>query len=154
WGTQQKRRINWVGFRRLPCRRCVPRWFRKICWLRSAMPCSRPTATMFRYQWRTKVAELRDQKVFVAGHRGMVGSAIVRRLETLGYPTILTAGRDELNLLDQAAVHAWFAEHRPEQVYIAAAKVGGIHANNTYPAEFIYENLMIEANLIHAAHQA
>lgn len=100
------------------------------------------------------MAELRNQKVFVAGHRGMVGSAIVRRLETLGYPNILTAGRDELNLLDQAAVNAWFAEHQPEQVYIAAAKVGGIHANNTYPAEFIYENLMIEANLIHAAHQA
>jgi len=100
------------------------------------------------------MAELRNQKVFVAGHRGMVGSAIVRRLEALGYPNILAAGRDELNLLDQAAVNAWFAEHQPEQVYIAAAKVGGIHANNTYPAEFIYENLMIEANLIHAAHQA
>ena len=100
------------------------------------------------------MAELRKQKVFVAGHLGMVGSAIVRRLETLGYPNILTAGRDELNLLNQNAVHAWFAEHQPEQVYIAAAKVGGIHANNTYPAEFIYENLMIEANLIHAAHQS
>ena len=100
------------------------------------------------------MAELRKQKVFVAGHLGMVGSAIVRRLETLGCPNILTAGRDELNLLNQNAVHAWFAEHQPEQVYIAAAKVGGIHANNTYPAEFIYENLMIEANLIHAAHQS
>lgn len=100
------------------------------------------------------MSELRNQKVFVAGHRGMVGSAIFRRLEALGYTNILTADRDQLNLLDQAAVHAWFAEHRPEQVYIAAAKVGGIHANNTYPAEFIYENLMIEANLIHAAHQA
>ncbi|WP_273426629.1 GDP-L-fucose synthase [Marinobacter sp.] len=99
------------------------------------------------------MSEQRNQKVFVAGHRGMVGSAIVRRLEALGYTNILTAGRDQLNLLDQAAVHAWFAEHQPEQVYIAAAKVGGIHANNTYPAEFIYENLMIEANLIHAAHQ-
>lgn len=96
----------------------------------------------------------RNQKVFVAGHRGMVGSAIVRRLQALGYENILTASRDELDLLDQAAVNGWFAEHKPDQVYIAAAKVGGIHANNTYPAEFIYQNLMIEANLIHAAHQA
>lgn len=96
----------------------------------------------------------RNQKVFVAGHRGMVGSAIVRRLQALGYENILTASRDELDLLDQAAVNAWFAVHKPDRVYIAAAKVGGIHANNTYPAEFIYQNLMIEANLIHAAHQA
>lgn len=96
----------------------------------------------------------RNQKVFVAGHRGMVGSAIVRRLQALGYENILTASRDELDLLDQAAVNGWFAEHKPDQVYIAAAKVGGIHANNSYPAEFIYQNLMIEANLIHAAHQA
>ncbi|MCM0612627.1 GDP-L-fucose synthase [Marinobacter sediminum] len=97
---------------------------------------------------------MKHQRVFVAGHRGMVGSAIVRRLQALGYTNILTASRDELNLLDQAEVHAWFAEHKPEQVYIAAAKVGGIHANNTYPAEFIYENLLIEANLINAAHTA
>ncbi|WP_203300267.1 GDP-L-fucose synthase [Marinobacter sediminum] len=100
------------------------------------------------------MSDVRNEKVFVAGHRGMVGSAIVRQLEGLGYTNILTAGRDQLNLLDQAAVQAWLAEHQPEQVYIAAAKVGGIHANNTYPAEFIYENLMIEANLIHGAHQA
>lgn len=97
--------------------------------------------------------QLRKQRVFVAGHRGMVGSAIVRKLESLGYENILTASRAELDLQDQAAVNAWFAEHQPEQVYIAAAKVGGIHANNTLPAQFIYENLMIEANLIHAAHE-
>ncbi|MAO13064.1 GDP-L-fucose synthase [Marinobacter sp.] len=94
----------------------------------------------------------RSRRVFVAGHRGMVGSAIVRQLQALGYSNILTATRDELNLLDPAAVNDWFSKHKPEQVYIAAAKVGGIHANNTYPAEFIYENLMIEANLIQAAH--
>lgn len=93
-----------------------------------------------------------NQTVFVAGHRGMVGSAIVRRLQSLGYRSILTAGRDELDLLDQAAVQAYFSVHRIDQVYLAAAKVGGIHANNTQPAEFIYQNLMIEANIIHAAH--
>lgn len=93
-----------------------------------------------------------DQIVFVAGHRGMVGSAIVRRLQRLGYRSIVTAGRDELDLLDQAAVRAYFSAHRIDQVYLAAAKVGGIHANNTLPAEFIYQNLMIEANIIHMAH--
>lgn len=99
------------------------------------------------------MTDLRTQKVFVAGHRGMVGSAIVRRLQALGYENILTASRDELDLLDQAAVNAWFEEQKPDQVYLAAAKVGGIHANNTFPAEFIYQNLMIQANLIQAAHQ-
>ncbi len=93
-----------------------------------------------------------DQTVFVAGHRGMVGSATVRRLQALGYTNILTAGRDKLNLLDQAAVETFFASHAIDQVYLAAAKVGGIHANNEYPAEFIHENLMIEANIINAAH--
>lgn len=93
-----------------------------------------------------------NQPVFVAGHRGMVGSAIVRRLSALGYANILTAGRDELDLLDQRAVRAFFEVNQIAQVYLAAAKVGGIHANNTYPADFIYENLMIEANIIQAAH--
>ncbi|HCN66075.1 MAG TPA: GDP-fucose synthetase [Pseudomonas sp.] len=94
-----------------------------------------------------------NQNIFVAGHRGMVGSAIVRRLQALGYSRIITAGRDTLNLLDQQAVHAFFKEHRIDQVYLAAAKVGGIQANNTYPADFIYDNLMIQANIIQAAHQ-
>ncbi len=94
-----------------------------------------------------------NQTVFVAGHRGMVGSAIVRRLQMLGYTRILTAGRDELNLLDQQAVQAFFNEQKIDQVYLAAAKVGGIQANNSYPADFIYENLMIQANIIKAAHQ-
>ncbi|KMM80727.1 GDP-L-fucose synthase [Pseudomonas deceptionensis] len=93
-----------------------------------------------------------NQNIFVAGHRGMVGSAIVRRLQTLGYTRIVTAGRDTLNLLDQHAVQAFFQEHKIDQVYLAAAKVGGIQANNTYPADFIYENLMIQANIIQAAH--
>ena len=93
-----------------------------------------------------------NQNIFVAGHRGMVGSAIVRRLQALGYTRIVTAGRDTLNLLDQQAVQGFFQEHKIDQVYLAAAKVGGIQANNTYPADFIYENLMIQANIIQAAH--
>ncbi|WP_019411708.1 GDP-L-fucose synthase [Pseudomonas psychrophila] len=94
-----------------------------------------------------------NQNIFVAGHRGMVGSAIVRRLQALGYSRILTAGRDTLNLLDQQAVQTFFKEQQIDQVYLAAAKVGGIQANNTYPADFIYNNLMIQANIIQAAHQ-
>jgi GDP-L-fucose synthase len=94
-----------------------------------------------------------DQRIFVAGHRGMVGSAIVRRLTALGYHDIVTAGREQLDLLDQQAVRAFFAEQRIDQVYLAAAKVGGIHANNTLPAEFIHENLLIQANIIDAAHR-
>lgn len=93
-----------------------------------------------------------NQAIFVAGHRGMVGSAIVRRLKVLGYQNILTAARDELNLLDQVAVQRYFQGNRIDQVYLAAARVGGIHANSTYPADFIYENLMVEANIIQAAH--
>jgi GDP-L-fucose synthase len=91
-------------------------------------------------------------KTFVAGHRGLVGSAIIRRLESLGYEDIVTASRDELDLLDANAVQKFFHVHRPEQVYIAAARVGGISANNTRPADFIWDNLVIEVNLIKAAH--
>jgi len=93
-------------------------------------------------------------KIYVAGHRGMVGSAIVRRLNALGQTHIITRSRQELNLLDQQAVMAFMQTEKPDQVYLAAAKVGGIHANNTYPAEFIYENLMVQNNVIHAAHQS
>ncbi len=93
------------------------------------------------------------KKVFVAGHRGMVGAAIVRNLEQRGDIEIITRTRSELNLIEQREVSDFFAENNIDEVYLAAAKVGGIHANNTYPAEFIYENLMIEANIIHAAHK-
>lgn len=96
----------------------------------------------------------RGQTIFVAGHRGMVGSAIVRRLRELGHERVLTADRQALDLLDQAAVRQFFAEHRIDQVYLAAAKVGGIHANNTYPAEFIHDNLLIQTNVIQAAHMS
>lgn len=93
-------------------------------------------------------------KIFIAGHRGMVGSALVREAERRGSYEILTATRDELDLLNQADCHQWLAKHQPDQVIIAAAKVGGIHANSTYPAEFIYENLTIATNLIEGARQA
>jgi GDP-L-fucose synthase len=91
-------------------------------------------------------------KIYVAGHRGMVGSAIVRTLHSQGHKNIITRMHAELDLTDQQAVQDFFAKEKPNQVYLAAAKVGGIHANNTYPAEFIYQNLMMEANIIHAAH--
>ena len=95
-----------------------------------------------------------NEAIFVAGHRGMVGSAIVRRLQALGCSNILIASRTELDLGSQAAVQAFFKRQRIDQVVLAAAKVGGIHANNTYPADFLYDNLMIEANVIQAAHAA
>lgn len=93
----------------------------------------------------------KDTKVYVAGHRGMVGSAIMRALHAQGYNNIITRTHSELDLTNQQAVHDFFAEERPEVVYLAAARVGGIVANNTYPADFIYDNLMIESNIIHAA---
>ena len=93
-------------------------------------------------------------KIFVTGHRGMVGSALVRRLQAGGYRNIITRSRSELDLLDQRAVLAFLDDERPDYLFIAAAKVGGIQANNTYRADFLYENLLIEANLIHGAHLA
>lgn len=92
-----------------------------------------------------------NQKIYVAGHRGMVGSAIVRNLKAKGYENIVIRTHAELDLTNQAAVKLFFEQEKPDQVYLAAAKVGGIHANNTYPAEFIYQNLMMEANVIHQA---
>ncbi|MEO0501396.1 MAG: NAD-dependent epimerase/dehydratase family protein, partial [Pseudomonadota bacterium] len=95
---------------------------------------------------------LTGKRVYVAGHLGMVGSALVRRLGAEDC-TILTASRAEADLVRQADVEAWMQDHRPDIVIVAAAKVGGILANDSYPAAFLYENLMIEANLIHAAHK-
>lgn len=92
-----------------------------------------------------------DSKIYVAGHRGMVGSAILRQLEARGCRNLVTRSHAELDLANQAAVAEFFAHEKPEIVILAAAKVGGIHANNSYPAEFIYENLMMEANVIHQA---
>jgi GDP-L-fucose synthase len=93
-----------------------------------------------------------NARIFVAGHNGMVGNAIVRQLQRRGYQHIVTRSSKELDLRNQAQVAAFFAEQQIDEVYLAAAKVGGIHANNTYPADFIYDNLMIETNVIHQAY--
>ena len=93
-----------------------------------------------------------DAKIYVAGHRGLVGSAIVRNLEDKGYTNIICRTHKELDLTNQEAVRIFFEQEKPEYVFLAAAKVGGIHANNTYPADFIYDNLMIQNNIIKAAH--
>ena len=95
---------------------------------------------------------MHSDKIYVAGHRGMVGSAIVRTLVSQGVPAhaIVTRTHSELDLCNQAAVQAFFQEEQPTQVYLAAAKVGGIHANNTFPADFIFDNLMMQANVIQA----
>ena len=96
----------------------------------------------------------KDIKIFVAGHLGMVGSAIVRTLKENGFHNLILKTREELNLTNQSDVYQFFMSEKPDQVYLAAAKVGGIHANQHYPAEFIYENLMVETNIIHGAYQA
>lgn len=93
-----------------------------------------------------------DSAIFIAGHRGMVGGAILRRLSLLGYRNLIIAERDELDLSNQVAVQDFFIKNKIDQVYLAAAKVGGIYANNEYPAEFIYQNIMIVANVVHSAH--
>ena len=95
----------------------------------------------------------KNSKIYIAGHRGLVGSALVRRLQAQGYTNLVTSTHAELELRDQAAVQAFFAAEKPEYVILAAAKVGGIHANNTYPAEFIHDNLVIQTNVIHSAWQ-
>jgi GDP-L-fucose synthase len=97
------------------------------------------------------VNETSDPRIFVAGHRGLVGSAIVRRLEAEGHTNILTASRDQLDLRDQAAVNYWFKANRPDQVYLVAGTVGGIMANSTRPAEFLYDNMMIHATVVEAS---
>ena len=93
-----------------------------------------------------------DARIFVAGHRGLVGSAILRKLRASGYTNLLTADRDQLELRDQAAVNYWFKANRPDYVYLVAGTVGGILANSTRPAEFIYDNMMIHATVVHASH--
>lgn len=93
-------------------------------------------------------------RIYIAGHRGMVGGAILRKLEAEGGHSLITATSAQLDLTNQAAVESFLAQEQPDQVILAAAKVGGIHANNTYPAQFIYENLMIAANVIHASYRA
>jgi len=94
-----------------------------------------------------------NNKIYVAGHRGLVGSALIRQLEERGYTNLITRTHKELDLTNQLAVQKFFTDEKPDYVILAAAKVGGIHANNTYPAEFIYQNMMIEANVIDAAYR-
>lgn len=103
---------------------------------------------------KTKVMIMdKNSKIYVAGHRGLVGSALKRRLESKGYSNLILRTHKELDLANQQEVNEFFEREKPEYVFLAAAKVGGILANNTYPAEFIYENLMIEANIIHASYR-
>lgn len=100
----------------------------------------------------TAIGIARDAKIYVAGHGGLVGSAMLRRLEADGFTNILTATRDQVDLRDQAAVNYWFRANRPEYVFLVAGTVGGIFANSSRPAEFLYDNLMIHATVVHAAH--
>lgn len=95
----------------------------------------------------------KDDKIYIAGHTGMVGSAIVRRLDQAGYSNLIKRSHSELELLDQNSVNQFFSSEKPSYVFVSAAKVGGIHANNTYRGQFLYENLMIQNNLIHAAYE-
>ena len=94
-----------------------------------------------------------NSSIFVAGHNGLVGSALVRKLKTLGYTNIVTADRNMLDLSSQSEVRRFFALQKPEYVFLSAAKVGGINYNKSHPAEFIYENLIIQSNVIHSAYQ-
>ena len=95
-----------------------------------------------------------NKKIYIAGHRGLVGSAIVRQLEARGFSNLIMRTHKELDLTNQTEVQEFFVQEKPDYVILAAAKVGGIHANNTYPADFIYQNIMIEANVIHAAYES
>lgn len=116
------------------------------------MHCSRRMVTTFPYRLKNNMTnELKQMRIYVAGHRGLVGSALMRQLEKRGYKNVITRTHAELDLTNQAAVQNFFAKERPDCVLLAAAKVGGIHANNTYPAEFIHENLAIQTNVIHEA---
>jgi len=110
------------------------------------------TCLLTKVKWLEGIAMDKSSKIYVAGHRGMVGSALVRKLEKEGYARLVLRTSSELDLRDQQAVNAFFSAEKPDYVFLAAAKVGGILANNTYRAEFIYDNLMMETNLIHASH--
>ena len=96
----------------------------------------------------------KNSKIYIAGHKGMVGSALVRKLEKEGFVNIITRNSKELNLVNQEDVNEFMREEKPDYVFLAAAKVGGIHANNTFRAEFLYNNLMMECNVIHASYLA
>ena len=116
--------------------------------------CRLPTADSLCSALSTQHSLSPHSKIFIAGHRGMVGSAIVRLLQAKGYDNLIVKTRDELDLTNQSEVHSFLAEEKPDYIFLAAARVGGIHANNTFRADFIYENLVIETNIVHAAWQA
>src|SRR5690606_23195136 len=132
---------------RSPRAKCAPKWSPMTTSPPAATPCSKRMGSICR-------SALRDNpmKIYIAGHRGMVGGAILRQLQARGTDEIITRTSAELDLTDQAQVRDFLQGTRPDLVILAAAKVGGIHANNTYPAQFIYENLMIAANVIHQSH--
>lgn len=112
----------------------------------------RPAAPLTLVKNLIEFEAMKTKKIYVAGHRGLVGSAIMRRLQSGGYTNLIGRTHKELDLLDQRATNLFFENERPEYVFLAAARVGGIHANNTYPADFIYENLTVQNNVIQAAH--
>ena len=116
--------------------------------------CRLPTADSLSSSLSTQHFLSPHTKIFIAGHRGMVGSAIVRLLQAKGYNNLIVKTREELDLTNQSEVHGFLAEEKPDYIFLAAARVGGIHANNTFRADFIYENLIIETNIIHAAWKA
>src|SRR5690606_20556677 len=145
-----RRSANWAGSPRSPRARCAPRWSRPTSPRRGGWRSCGNMATTSRWHGKADMAT----RIFIAGHRGMVGSALVRRLSERDDVELVTRTRQELDLLRQSEVETFFANEAIDQVYLAAAKVGGIHANNTYPAQFIYENLVIECNIVHAAHMA
>ncbi len=149
-GDPTKAHENWAGNRKSPSERWCLKW-----WLMTSKRRKTLSAEISRLRRgdRAGVISMSKQRIFIAGHRGMVGSAIRRQLEQRGDVELVLRTRDELNLLDSRAVHDFFASESIDRVYLAAAKVGGIVANNTYPADFIYQNMMIESNIIHAAHQ-
>ena len=117
------------------------------------MPTCREAVSLSPFPGKTEVGREPAKRIYIAGHRGMVGSAILRRLQRSGYQHIITRDHADLDLTRQTEVEQFLAAHQVDTVIVAAAKVGGIHANHTYPAEFIYQNLMIECNLVHGAHQ-
>src|SRR5262249_14006614 len=150
WATEVRLGNAWVGCPRRNFPSSFPRWSAKISAPQSAMNSSSttditPTITM------NKGLD-RNSKIYVAGHTGLAGSALLRRLAAAGYQNLLTRTHRELDLIDQGTVQRFFQQERPEYVFLAAAKVGGIHANRTYPADFLYQNLAIATNVIHASY--
>jgi GDP-L-fucose synthase len=148
--TKAREKLGWTP------RTTFANWLPKWCARTSRPPSATSWSRSMASKPSTETSKPMDKqvKIYVAGHRGMVGSALVRRLEAGGYANVLTRSRAELDLLNQAATLAFLQKEKPDFIFMAAAKVGGINANNSLRADFIYQNLMVEANLIHGAHEA